>query len=903
MAGLELPALVQRLVFDTSGFSEGLKAAQGQTGTLGSSFANVGKQAALAAAPLLLIGGAAFKAAEDVDVAQKKIEARTGATGKALEGLQQSWHNVAEHSAADFNTIAETMSGLYQRTQLTGVPLEKLTRQMLALNRVSKDGAPPINTLTGVMTQFNIPAAQMGVKLDQLFRISQKTGVGVSELSSVMQRVGPYAKAAGLSFGETATFIGKLNEAGVPAQAGAFALRTALKNAGEAGLTLRDYLGEAIPKIADLAAQGKISDATLMATQVFGGRGGTMVAAITSGKLSVEGLTHALGAQGATLLETAGKTKGLAQVMGEFKNRSELALAPLGEKLLPVVSGAFKFLGDHVDQVVPVVIAFGVAIATLKIGQLVSALIEMGTTIATKVVPALLAMARAHPVLLALTAAVTAGIAIWHAFSGANENAKKATENMTEAIEDQTSALDKNIAKVLEASFTSKHQNDDLARLGLSYKDVEKAITGSDKQFGAFMKKVVDSGQANLGLVANLQDQRKGFQDGAKGALELAEAHGVLSKKQADNLVATNTNKDGHVNWANVAEAVREKEKQLADAHDKTKQSAQDAAAAQQGLTTSTQGSGAQALIAAGTTAEFNAELDKTKKKAGDAGDAVEAFESVLDKALGRTINLTEAEIDLNASFDSTTEALKKTTGHLDLRTEAGRAATQGLDSEVSKAYEYIKAMNQQGKSTEEVTAFVGSYNLRLADQVTHSGLAADEQQRLIDKYKLTPEQISTLVTLENAGANAGMDETLAKANALKQSNPTITVSAETLAANQALEAVRQKILALHPTENKNGVGWQIPLGGGLRGFASGGEVMAGHPIVVGERGPELFVPAANGTIIPNGSFASAAAPTVAPVITINVDGAADARTVSAMKAMLDGTVRDLAAAIKAGVA
>ena len=38
----------------------------------------------------------------------------------------------------------------------------------------------------------------------------------------------------------------------------------------------------------------------------------------------------------------------------------------------------------------------------------------------------------------------------------------------------------------------------------------------------------------------------------------------------------------------------------------------------------------------------------------------------------------------------------------------------------------------------------------------------------------------------------------------------------------------------------------------GLFGFAAGGPVMAGTPIVVGERGPELFVPQSAGKIVPN---------------------------------------------------
>jgi hypothetical protein len=54
-------------------------------------------------------------------------------------------------------------------------------------------------------------------------------------------------------------------------------------------------------------------------------------------------------------------------------------------------------------------------------------------------------------------------------------------------------------------------------------------------------------------------------------------------------------------------------------------------------------------------------------------------------------------------------------------------------------------------------------------------------------------------------------------------------------------------------------------------GFAAGGHVQGDVPIVVGERGPELFVPPTSGSIKSNTSMAMQQAP--APQITIvNVD-------------------------------
>lgn len=55
-----------------------------------------------------------------------------------------------------------------------------------------------------------------------------------------------------------------------------------------------------------------------------------------------------------------------------------------------------------------------------------------------------------------------------------------------------------------------------------------------------------------------------------------------------------------------------------------------------------------------------------------------------------------------------------------------------------------------------------------------------------------------------------------------------------------------------------NNVGGSIFSGiGKLFGFADGGSIPLGRPVLVGERGPELFVPSSNGTVVPNGQLSS----------------------------------------------
>ena len=53
---------------------------------------------------------------------------------------------------------------------------------------------------------------------------------------------------------------------------------------------------------------------------------------------------------------------------------------------------------------------------------------------------------------------------------------------------------------------------------------------------------------------------------------------------------------------------------------------------------------------------------------------------------------------------------------------------------------------------------------------------------------------------------------------------------------------------------------------GGMRTAASGKGALMNQPYLVGERGPELFVPKNNGTIVPNHQMGAGA------TVTVNVD-------------------------------
>lgn len=85
---------------------------------------------------------------------------------------------------------------------------------------------------------------------------------------------------------------------------------------------------------------------------------------------------------------------------------------------------------------------------------------------------------------------------------------------------------------------------------------------------------------------------------------------------------------------------------------------------------------------------------------------------------------------------------------------------------------------------------------------------------------------------------------------------------------------------------------------GGAR--AMGGPVSAGQAYLVGERGPEIFAPGRNGTIIPNGGEAGH---TFSPTITLNVGAGADKAAVAQGFAALQRQIEDMRATFRDNVA
>ena len=308
----------------------------------------------LAAAGIAAIGAAAVSAVkfvadigESFEQMRSKIQLSTGASGEVLDKLNESVKNVAKGSPAAIGTIAERMTVLYQRTGLTGDQLETLTKQ------VNKAGAAlgqdlDLKQLTGTMATFGVQGKDMSAVLDDIFRVSRNTGLGMNEIISAAKTAAPSLQEFGFNLSDSAALIGSLDKAGVDATTVLATFGKGLVSIAKAGQSPKQAFADVTAQIQGFIKQGDTAAAVNVAGKIFGTRGAVQfVNAVKSGAVSMDQLTNAAAKQGDSILDADGATVTWAKTWGLFKNNVIIALEPLATRFFEVFIQGMTWLREN----------------------------------------------------------------------------------------------------------------------------------------------------------------------------------------------------------------------------------------------------------------------------------------------------------------------------------------------------------------------------------------------------------------------------------------------------------------------------------------------------------------------------------------------------------------------------
>ncbi len=311
------------------------------------------------------LGAAAFKVGSDFDAAYDTIRIGTGATGDALQGLQEDFKAVVKDVPTDFATASQVIADLNTRTGLTGEGLQTLSKQILELSRITgTDASANVAKATRLFGDWSIATEDQSAALDKIFRASQSTGIGVDQLMGKVVQFGPPLRQMGFSFEESAALLGKWEKEGVNAELALGSLRIAAGKFANAGVPLRQGLEEAMKAIKGTTSE---SEALSIAMDTFGARAGPdMAAAIREGRWAIEDYLAAIEGGADTIVGVANETADLSEKWQTTLNKLSIAIEPIANEVFGLAGSFLDSLAPAIESgvaaIVPLAQALGVAL-------------------------------------------------------------------------------------------------------------------------------------------------------------------------------------------------------------------------------------------------------------------------------------------------------------------------------------------------------------------------------------------------------------------------------------------------------------------------------------------------------------------------------------------------------------
>ena len=248
--------------------------------------------AAVAGGALVAAGSSMQDFGDEVKRGENAIRMGTGAMGDDLEGLMDSAREVSGNVPQDFGTVATAVADVNTEFGFLGEDLEKTTQMFLDVGRVAGlDTGPMIKGVNDIMTTFGEDMGTSNAVMGDFIAISQATGMPLDKLIKQMQTYGPILKTAGMETDEAASFIGTLASQGNDARRVIPGLQERMKELAEGGAP---DLAKAIENdLLALQNMGEGTDQTKLAIDLFGTSGDRMVAAINAGLIPAhEALTE-----------------------------------------------------------------------------------------------------------------------------------------------------------------------------------------------------------------------------------------------------------------------------------------------------------------------------------------------------------------------------------------------------------------------------------------------------------------------------------------------------------------------------------------------------------------------------------------------------------------------------------
>lgn len=232
-------------------------------------------------------------------------------------------------------------------------------------------------------------------------------------------------------------------------------------------------------------------------------------------------------------------------------------------------------------------------------------------------------------------------------------------------------------------------------------------------------------------------------------------------------------------------------------------------------------------LQAAGSTGKFRAVLKDTSDVAETTADSIRDMRQAVDEYTDGNLDAYEAQTKAKQAIVDTNKAIRENGKSIDLNTQKGRDNRESLVT-LARAFNSVtKANDNAGYSAAQANAVFTQQRDKFVKAAIAAGYAKDKAQALATQILHLPASRSINIVATTATAESRVKHVRDLLNAVRSKRVSVSV----LVADSQLNKVENTLNRL-----------------GAR--AGGGPISKGSPYIVGEEGPEMIIPDANGTVL-----------------------------------------------------
>ena len=362
---IRLKTQYEKLQTEISKTSQALEENGGIAGAVGAEFQEIGSKldsvsekignvgaelTKKVTAPIAAVGAASLKAFTEVDEGMDTIVKKTGATGEALEEMQNIARDMATSIPTSFETAGAAVGEVNTRFGLMGDELSDLSTKFVEFADLNgTDVSASIDSVQAAMAAFNIESSKAGDVLDILNKAGQDSGISMDTLSNSLLTNAASLTEMGFGLESAAGLIANLEKNGVDSSAAMAGLKKAFANATADGKTMEEALSELE---STMQSADSNTEAYQAALDLFGNKAGPQLAkAIQEGRLSLDEASNAVTDYGDSVSKIFEATQDPMDQFQVNMNKIKLVGEDIVNSSAPLITEAMEKMAEVIHGV------------------------------------------------------------------------------------------------------------------------------------------------------------------------------------------------------------------------------------------------------------------------------------------------------------------------------------------------------------------------------------------------------------------------------------------------------------------------------------------------------------------------------------------------------------------------